>query len=300
MKSMSTGRWDANAWHRQARRRYEGPVEIGRRRGIPKILAVTAILGMGLASAAVANWNGPATTEYLGICHATGSEASPYVLLVVPLNGFEHGHHRHHDGDYFVDPASPGCLGTVPAPTPDVPQEDEPTEPEDPHDGNVTPPPEEPGVPDDNETPDEAEPQPEPAPNENGTVPEEPELTPPGDATLSQSAVQDEFEVTLTFTVSSVGEGASLDVTLEDTLPEVRRPWYLGGADASRCVLDGRSLQCWFGDLDPGASRTVRLEAYTDRLPCGQTLTNTAWVSSEGDPEPRNNGSSASIAARAC
>lgn len=298
---MNAGRWDANAWHRQARRRFEVRTG-GSRRRVLKFVAASIVLGAVLGSAAVANMDSLGATEFIGVCHATGVESEPYVFLVVARDGFEHGHHRHHEADYFVDATANGCAAdaSVPAPTPELPDEGNVTEPEVPEGDAVTPPQEPPVPPTDEGTDDEAPAEPEPQPDENVTQPEEPELPPPGDVAVTQSAQQDEFEVVLTFLVTNVGDGVAIDATLQDTLPDVRRPWYLGGADASRCVLDGRSLECWFGDLGAEESRTVFVRTYTDRLPCGQALTNTAWASSEGDAEPRNDGSSASIAARAC
>ncbi len=223
--------------------------------------------------------------QTVAICHATGSAESPYVFLTARRDGFEHGHHRHHDGDFFPEDPSRGCDGDE---VPVAPADDNGTEPApgnetDDGDGNAT----------DDGSDDGSD-------DGNATGNQTPEPAPAGDAAVRQSAVQDDFEIVLTLTVSSLGPGVAQDVSLDDTLPDVRRTWDLGGADAASCVLEGRSLACWFGDLAPGEERVVELRSYTDRMPCGFALTNTAFVSSVDDLESRNDASSAGIAARAC
>ncbi len=256
--------------------------------------------------------------ERIGVCHATGSQEQPYVFLVVKEDGFEHGHHRHHDGDFFVTDLSRGCVSddlvvpptpaengtepTEPAGNASVP-DDGTTPPAEPQEPAVTPEPTEPSTGNEtsepaNETAEPTEPA-EPAEPANETQPE-PAPEPAGDVSVRQSAVQDDFAVTLTLHVLSVGPGVAHDVVLTDQLPDVRRSWQVAGDDAAECVLDGRSLSCWFGDLPAGEERTVELRSYTDRMPCGWALTNTAVVSGADDAEARNDASSASIAARAC
>lgn len=214
--------------------------------------------------------------ERVAICHATASEANPYVLILAKKDGFEHGHHRHHDGDFFTDNLEQGCTGDVPV----VPDE-----------GNGTSEPTEPEVPADPETPED-----------NATSPpaNETPVPDPVDVAVRQAAVQDDFAVTLTLRVANVGPGLAQQVSLDDQLPDVRRSWQLAGIDAADCVLDGRSLSCWFGDLPAGEERVVELRSFTDRMPCGFALTNTAFVAALDDAEARNDASSASIAARAC
>lgn len=253
--------------------------------------------------------------QMVAICHATSSAENPYVFLTARRDGFEHGHHRHHEDDFFPEDPSRGCdgdevpvapvNGTEPAPgneTDDGNDDDAGNATDDASDdaaGNET----DDGSNDDagNETDDGSN---DAAGNDtddgNVTGNETPEPVPAGDAAVRQSSVQDDFEVVLTITVSSLGPGVAQDVNLDDTLPDVRRTWNLGGDDAASCVLEGRSLACWFGDLAPGEDRVVELRAYTDRMPCGFALTNTALVSSVDDLESRNDASSAGIAARAC
>lgn len=122
----------------------------------------------------------------------------------------------------------------------------------------------------------------------------------PGDVAVRQTTEQDEFEVVATIEVTHVSGDAADNVTLRDSLPDLRRPWLVEGADASACTLEDNELTCWFGDLEPGESKTVVVRAYTDRMPCGQHVTNTALVSADDDPNSANDRSSAGIAARAC
>ncbi len=122
----------------------------------------------------------------------------------------------------------------------------------------------------------------------------------PGDVAVRQSTQQDDFEVVATIQVSHVSGEAAENVSLRDSLPDVRRPWLVEGTDAAACTLEDNELTCWFGDLAPGESKTVVVRAYTDRMPCGQHLTNTAFVSADDDPNAGNDRSSAGIAARAC
>lgn len=298
-----------------------------------------------LAAAAVSATQALDEEERIGVCHATPAAEEPYVFLVVKKDGYEHGHHRHHDGDFFVDDLSRGCQGDDPVvpgnatgpagnespsepvgnetpaePVPDEPAAEEPAANETPGEpaGNETPTepagnetPEEPAgnetpeEPAGNETPEEPADNETPAEPSGNETPAEPSgnetpAEPAGDAAIRQTAAQDDFAVTLTLRVTSLGPIDATDVTLDDQLPDLRRSWQLTSMAGGQCVLDGRSLTCWFGDLAPGEERVIELRGYTDRMPCGFALTNTAFVSSTGDAEERNDASSASIAARAC
>ena len=316
---MTVPRWDAQT----ASRRFAGEPETTPARGGRKRKALWATLAALTVAAVAVSATQAIGDDRIGVCHATGSATEPHVFLVVKDDGFEHGHHRHHEGDFFVSDLSRGCAGDEPV-VPDAPGNETPPSgnetPEAPA-GNETPPAgnETPEQPAGNETPPVGNETPEaPTGNEtppagNGT-PEEPagngteepaqngtsEPAPAGDAAVRQSVVQDDFAVVLTLRVLSAGPGVAQDVTLDDQLPDVRRTWQLAGADAQACVLDGRSLSCWFGDLPAGQERVVELRSYIDRMPCGFALTNTAFVAATDDAEPRNDASSASIAARAC
>lgn len=321
---MTVPRWDAKT----ASRRFPGepapptrPPMPPRRKALWAAIATLLVAAAAVSATQTVGDQGGQDDDRIGVCHATGSDEEPFVFLVVKKDGFEHGHHRHHDGDFFVTDLARGCVSDDPVLPPAQPGNGTTppgnATPEEPAEGpatNTTPEPSA-GEPAGNGTPesppaDDAPASPPangtagpagPAANEtgNGTGNETP-AAPAGDAAVRQEAVQDDFAVTLTLRVRSAGPGLAQDVTLTDNVPDVRRTWQLSGPDAAACVFDVRSLSCWFGDLAPGEERVVVLGSYTDRMPCGWALTNTASVSATGDAEPRDDASSASIAARAC
>ena len=45
--------------------------------------------------------------EKVTICHATGSEGTPYVGINTARAAWDNGHHSQHDGDYLVVPGQP-------------------------------------------------------------------------------------------------------------------------------------------------------------------------------------------------
>ncbi len=275
---MTVGKWDAEAWHRQSRR--ETPAPGNKKPWVYVAVAAFVLTAAGVS--ATAAFDGP---DMIGVCHATGSG---YVFLPVAKEGFEHGHHRHHAADYFVSAGKASCGAPAPAPgndtvVPSVPEEAVNESVENaPH--NVT---------------EEIDAANETVAENNETV-EGAAPAPLGDVAVIQTADQDDKKVRLTLLVRNVGEGNASDVSLSDDLPDLRRAWSLSGADAKSCVLDGAALRCWFGTLAPGETREVTLSAYTDRMPCGDGMTNTARASSVDDAEARNNASSASILARYC
>lgn len=120
------------------------------------------------------------------------------------------------------------------------------------------------------------------------------------DAAVNKTAQQDDVSVVFMITVSALGPEASENVVLSDELPDVGRPWLIGGPDSEACTLQDRLLTCSFGNLDAGATRTVEAKAYTDQMACGQDLVNTAQVSSDNDDNAANDEASAPITARAC
>jgi hypothetical protein len=310
---MTVPRWDAKT----ASRRFPGeparhPGEPARtvRPGPKRKMLLAGLAAFVAVAATVGATQAIDGEERIGVCHATGSAENPYVFQVVNEDGFEHGHHRHHEDDFFVTDLGRGCVSDdlVVAPAPgngtepagNASEEPVAETPEQPA-GNETPASEEPAA---EEPAEEPAPEGTETPTQNETEGDgnvTPPQPPAGDAAVRQSAAQDDFAVTLTLRVTSIGPGVAEDVVLEDQLPDVRRSWSLTGADAEAfCVLDGRSLSCWFGDLAPGEERIVVLGSFTDRMPCGFALTNTAFVSSVADAEARNDASSASITARSC
>jgi hypothetical protein len=271
---MGNKRWDANAWHRDHKR----SASIGRK---GRALAGVAILAaVALATGAVGVVQDKGKEKYdIGVCHATGLGNEPFVWLVVDREGFEHGHHRHHDGDFFLPVTSGGCTD-VPLPAPTEPAEDNQT-PEAPATNPTLPA---------NET----------QPGNTTPVQEAPPAPKPGDVAARQRVSQDDFEVRLELTAVNVGAGQSRNVTMSDDLPDLRRPWLLAGTDSSACTLEGLRLRCEFGTLESGQSATVVVSAYTDRMPCGQHRTNTMNVAADLDEVLGNNASSGGIWARSC
>jgi uncharacterized repeat protein (TIGR01451 family) len=93
-----------------------------------------------------------------------------------------------------------------------------------------------------------------------------------------------------TIEVKNTGEGVAKDVTLTDTLPGgVSGPWTMN-PDDSDCSIVAGVLSCEFGDLDPGGSRTVTVEAQTDFENC-TVLDNTAIGDASNAPEDSDSAS---------
>jgi len=95
-----------------------------------------------------------------------------------------------------------------------------------------------------------------------------------------------------TITVSSIGNATANGVTLTDTLP--------GGVawtdDSADCTITTGVLNCSFGNLAPGATRTVNVSGATDAGDCGP-LSNSATVAAtnEAPNTGANNTSNTSI-----
>ncbi len=93
-------------------------------------------------------------------------------------------------------------------------------------------------------------------------------------------------------TVSNAGPGTAKAVTLSDPLPgPVSGNWTVSGADAADCVspIAGGTLDCSFGELAAGASKTVTVTAATDYDNCA-VYDNTATVSSANAPDDSDEG----------
>lgn len=99
---------------------------------------------------------------------------------------------------------------------------------------------------------------------------------------------------TFTIVVTAGGTGTNQNVTLSDTLP-AGLTWTLGNAnDEDDCSITSGALSCSFGDMDPGATKTVVLNGVTDAGEC-PSISNTATVSATLDVDHANNSSTASI-----
>jgi uncharacterized repeat protein (TIGR01451 family) len=84
--------------------------------------------------------------------------------------------------------------------------------------------------------------------------------------------------VTWTIVVSNDGVGTAKNVTLFDQLP----PGIDWSEDSASCSISGGILNCNFGDLASGATRTVHVSGASSVDDCG-VLTNTANVSADNE-----------------
>ncbi len=99
---------------------------------------------------------------------------------------------------------------------------------------------------------------------------------------------------TFTIVVTAGGTGTNQNVTLNDTLP-AGLSWTLGNAnDEGDCSIVSSALSCSFGDMDPGATKTVVLNGVTDSGEC-PSISNTATVGATLDVDHGNNSSTAQI-----
>ncbi len=94
-------------------------------------------------------------------------------------------------------------------------------------------------------------------------------------------------------TVSNAGPGTAKAVTLADPLPgPTAGNWSVSGADSGDCVspIAGNTLDCSFGDLAAGQSRTVTVSAATDYENC-TTYDNTATAAASNAPDAQDGAS---------
>ncbi len=93
-------------------------------------------------------------------------------------------------------------------------------------------------------------------------------------------------------TVTNTGEGTATGVTLSDTLPtNGGLAWTIdAGGNAANCSITAGVLNCQFGDLASGASRTVHISSPTTAATCGN-VNNTATVTSTNAPNASGSGS---------
>lgn len=102
--------------------------------------------------------------------------------------------------------------------------------------------------------------------------------------TASSGTINAGDTATFTIEVENHGNATAENVTLSDTLPTVTNGWTLGGADAASCSIVSNVLSCSFGDLAPGATRTITVSTTTTPAEC-TTLNNTVTVSADNEPD---------------
>jgi len=112
--------------------------------------------------------------------------------------------------------------------------------------------------------------------------------------TILHELERSDSELGLVTMCTAGGTGTNQDVSLSDTLP-AGLTWTLGNAnDEGECSIGAGILSCSFGDMDPGATKTVVLNGVTDAGEC-PSISNTATVSATLDVDHSNNSSTASI-----
>lgn len=122
----------------------------------------------------------------------------------------------------------------------------------------------------------------------------------PTDVSITKTTDGEDFvtgaTVPYTIVVTNSGSGDALDTTVTDTIPAGTT---LQSATSTQGTCSGTTtVTCTIGTLAPGASATITLTVILPSTP--GTFVNTASVTiSNGDPNPANNASTATIAGRA-
>lgn len=206
------------------------------------------------------------------ICHRTNSVSNPYNKITVSLNAVDgegHSDHQGHDEGGIFDPAI------------DYPPNQKDW-------GDIIPPFDENGDPiTDLSFPGSLNWPLGQTIFENGDceVTGEPELNAALaiDKQATTPHVGTEANVVFSIVVTSTGNAAAEDVTLNDTLPDIPDSlldsllwWITGGDGAGSCQLDGNVLSCSYEDMAPGSSFTVEVSSSpTSSDSCG-AFTNVA------------------------
>ena len=117
---------------------------------------------------------------------------------------------------------------------------------------------------------------------------QKPDLT--VDKTPDSQTINAGDDVAFTIKVDNAGPGTAKGVTLSDTLPGGVAGAWVEDPDNLNCeVTGGNQLNCDFGDMAFGASKTVTVKAPTDSDNCG-VYDNTATVSSTNAPDHSDDG----------
>ncbi|HZE14501.1 MAG TPA: hypothetical protein VE197_01650, partial [Mycobacterium sp.] len=124
----------------------------------------------------------------------------------------------------------------------------------------------------------------------------EEDVTAPPDLAVVQVADQERIStgdpVGFTVTVTNDGDGTANGVTLTDSLPAYAElSWSVGGTDGAACTMAAAEVSCSFGDMPPGAVKTIRLTSPTQYLGgkgfC-PIISSTATVAASNQPEASN------------
>ncbi|WP_331714960.1 hypothetical protein, partial [Auraticoccus cholistanensis] len=97
-------------------------------------------------------------------------------------------------------------------------------------------------------------------------------------------------EVTWTATLTNNGPSSALGASLTDLLPDGATFVRATASDGGTCTNANNQVTCTFGDLAPGATRTVTVVGRLDAgAPTGSVLNTATASSSTSDPVPANN-----------
>lgn len=107
-----------------------------------------------------------------------------------------------------------------------------------------------------------------------------------------QETVSTGDPVGFTITVTNNGGGIANSVALTDTVPTAAElSWSVSGTDAAACTITAGVVSCNFGDMSPGAVKTIRLTSPTQFL-WGKgfcpTISSTATVMATNQPTSRS------------
>ncbi|MFL5790698.1 MAG: hypothetical protein ACJ76A_04275, partial [Actinomycetota bacterium] len=94
-----------------------------------------------------------------------------------------------------------------------------------------------------------------------------------------------------TITVTNNGAGTATNVVVTDTLPtNAGLGWTIdGGTGAAECAIAQGVLTCSFGDMLPGASKTVHISSPTTSATCGKVVNSaSATTGNDGSPSTGN------------
>jgi uncharacterized repeat protein (TIGR01451 family) len=79
-----------------------------------------------------------------------------------------------------------------------------------------------------------------------------------------QETVSSGDPIGFTISITNYSGDIASSVTLTDTLPiDIGISWSVSGTDAASCTITAGVLSCNFGDISPGAVRTIRLTSPT-------------------------------------